>query len=228
MRIKNIDGGFAEIIENGIVEKAICMYDGICTVHFYGKPTKELNVGCSSYHSQYGIPISDDGSKLFVGNWESEPGGFKKGLHAYDISTGRLLWRLDERKIRHIFVYQKYLITLKANAAIFKVDVNNGAILEQIKSGSIENAYDLGFPYVLADTVKGNLCVLDVEHMAIVKKYSPKVINPSNCISSVIQGATLQGTVLTISGFEQGQLVSTFDVSNKPFNRVIDSAFPKS
>jgi len=234
MRIELIDGGFIEIIENGVVEKVACMYDGTCTIHFYDNPPKTLNVGCSSYHSQYGIPVSEDGSKLFIGNWESEPGGFKKGLHAYDISTGTLLWRLDEGKIRHIFVYQKYLITLKANAALFKVDIDNGVVLEQIKSGSVENAYDLGFPYVFVDTVKGNLCVLDIECMSILKKYGSvygsKIINPSNCISLVINDVALQGHTLTISGFEQERAVTTRDMSeylatNKPFSRIIDTDF---
>ena len=67
IRIEYIDGGFVEIIENEIVEKAVCNYNGICTVYFNDKdkPPKELNVGCSSYNRPYGIPISDDGS-----NWD--------------------------------------------------------------------------------------------------------------------------------------------------------------
>jgi hypothetical protein len=63
MRVETIKCGFITIIENGIVEKVVCKYDDVCTVHFYKKPPKELNLGCDSYNSQYGTPVSEDGSK---------------------------------------------------------------------------------------------------------------------------------------------------------------------
>jgi hypothetical protein len=91
MRIEDTEYSFIEIIENGIVEKIVCKDDGICTVYFYEKPPKELNVGCSSYNRDYGIPVSEDGSKLFTGSWEKGLGGNKKGLCAYDIESGSLL-----------------------------------------------------------------------------------------------------------------------------------------
>lgn len=223
MRIESIDGGFTEIIENGIVEKVICLYDGTCTIYFYDKPPKKLSLGCSSYHSQYGIPVSIDGRKLFIGNWEKEAGGYDKGLHAYDIETESLLWRLGEGKIRQIYVYENYLIVLKAYDSIYKIDIHSGTVLWQIKSGTIENAYDLGYPNVLVDAVKEKLCVLNVEKMSIVKKYgtiyNSKIINPSNSISLVITDASVQGNELTISGFESDQ---------KQFRRIIDADFHSS
>ena len=232
MHIEDIDnGGFVETIENGIVKKVVCSNEnGICIVYFYDKPPIELNVGCSVYNRQYGIPVSEDGSKLFIGSWEKGFGGLEKGLMAYDTTSGSLLWRLAEGKIRHIIVYQNYLITLKTNAAIFKVDISSGAILDQIKSGTIENLYNLGFPYVLVDAVVGKLCIIDVESMSITKKYGSKhgskLINPSNCLSVLIQSATLQGNTLTISGVEQEHFNRTFDVSNhKSFSRIIDADF---
>ena len=202
------------------------MYDGKCTVYFRDKTTKELDVGCDSYNSQYGIPLSEDGSKLFVGSWAKDFGGNKKGLHAYDINSGALLWRVNEGKIRHIFVYTNYLIALKAYACIFKIDIDSGAILGQIKSGTIENIFNLGFPYVLADTMSGKLSVIDVEKMLIVRKYSTKTVNPFECLSCVIREAVLNDNKLTIYGFEEYPN-KNYDISgSNEFCRIIDTDFP--
>jgi hypothetical protein len=105
MQIINIDYGFIQIIENNIIEKIVCQYDGICTIYFYDKPPKKINIGCEVYNRQYGISISENGSNLFFGSWG-------KGLLAYDIESGKLLWKSSDRKIRHIFVYTVYLIAL--------------------------------------------------------------------------------------------------------------------
>lgn len=223
MQIELIDGGFIQIIENDTVKKIVCNYDGKCTVYFNDKPPNELNIGCTVFNRQYGIPVSEDGKKLFVGSWE-------KGIHAYDTASGSLLWTLPEKKIRNIFAYLNHLIALKANAAVIKVDIDSGTVLGQVKSGAIENAYDLGFPYALVDTVKGSLCILDVEDMKIVKnygsKYGSKLVNPTKSLSIAIQDATLKGDTLTISGVEQENYSTTFSLSNnKPFSRVIDTDF---
>ena len=230
MRIEYIDGGFVEIIKNKIVEKVVCNYNGICTVYFNDKdkPPKELNVGCSSYNRPYGIPISDDGSKLFIGSWERKLDGIEKGLQAYDVSSGSVLWRFPEGKIRSIFVYSKYLIVLKDGAGIFKLDIGDGAVLGQIKGTTIVHIFDLGFPYVYIDTnaMAGKQSILDVEKMLVIKKNNKKMVNPSNSLSVVIQNVTLQGNILTISGVEEVQFSRKWSEANhKHFDRIIDTDF---
>lgn len=219
MRLEPIDGGFVEVIENGIVEKIFCMYDGICTVYFYDKPPKKLNVDCSSYNKQYGIPVSKDGQKLFFSSWE-------EGLFAYDIFSGTILWKMKGTKITSIIVHDTYIITKKYCASIIKLDIDSGEVLAEIKSGTIERDFDLGGSYILVDSIKGKLSVIDTEKMLVVKKYNPKIVNPSNSLSVSIHDATLQGNTLTISGAEEVQTSRTYNETNyKAFNRVIDTDF---
>jgi hypothetical protein len=237
VRIEPTNNGFVEAIENGVVEKVVCNYEtGTCRVFFYDRPIKELNVGCSSYHFQYGMPVSEDGSKLFVGNWEKESGGLDKGLHAFDITSGVLLWRLTEGKIRNIFVYPKYVIALKALTSVYKLDIDSGKVLGQIRSGTIEQIFYLSFPYVLIDSIKGNLSVLDVESMSIVKNYGSvyrsKKINPSNSLSVVIRDAKLKDGTLTVYGFESDpnkiytSSPASLQIQNSIiFERLIDTNF---
>ena len=206
---------------------------GIITVHFHNKPPKELNnIEFSPTHIwATGMPVARDGSKLFVGSWEKVIDGVKMGLRAYDIETGALLWRLDEGKIGDIFVYSTYLIVEKQYASIFKLDIDSGAVLGLIKSGTIEKMFDLGTPYVLADTISGKLCVINTNTMEIVKNYGglykSKLINPSNCLSLSIVEAGLQNNTLIISGFESypDRNYDISDFNSKAFDRIIDTAF---
>jgi len=229
MRIERINNGFIQFYDNKVVEKTICNYNGICMVFFHDKPPRELCIGSSSYNAQYGMPVSEDGSKIFIGFWDKEYGDYKKGLLAYDIKSGSMLWGLAEGKIRNIFVYPNYLIIVKASASILKVDIVDGIILEEIKSGTIEHIYDLGFPFVLADTITGSLRVVNVESMTLLKsygsKYKSKIINPLNCLGFTITKAILYDNILTISGFEEYPDKNYNIVGSNAFDRVIDSDF---
>ena len=223
MRIEDIEFGFVEIIENAGIEKIECKYNGICTIYFYEGPPVELNVGCSAFNSQYGIPISEDGTRIFVGSWE-------KGLSAYDISSGALLWRFKPGRIRNIFVHSKFVIVSRAYASVVKIDIKTGKMLAEIKSGTLERIFDLGGPYIFADTISGKHCIIDVEKMVLVKKYTSKVVNPFGCLSLMIRNAVLQDNEVSIVGTEEYPK-KTFDPKNmaggKAFLRIIDPCFQK-
>lgn len=218
MRLEDIDFGFVEIIEKANVEKIICRYNGTCTVCFYDKPPKELHIECSSYNRQYGIPISNDGTKLFVGNWE-------KGLFAYSIDSGEILWKFKPGKIRDIFVYSNFLIVSRAYAAIVKIDIETGAMLGSIKSGTLEHVFYLDSTCVFADTVSGKHAIIDVQEMVVIKKYDSKIVNPYDCLSFTITDAGLQNNILTICGIEeypQRNFNPKIVLGGKAFSRIID------
>ena len=249
-------GEFAQYFDNNVIEKIVCVgeyvkvgtstfpnaageimqadkmkFFGTCTIHFHNKPPKEWSssfINFDWYNSQYGTPISADGSKLFIGSWEKALDGVKRGLRAYDIESDSLLWRLNEGKIRNIFVYSDYLIATQADASVLKVDINSGEVLGQVRSRAIEHAFDLGSPYILVDSIGSKLGVVDVEKMEVVKKYDiykSKILNPSSCRSLVIQDAQLQDNILTVSGFEGCPPDDPYSIESTPFSRIMDSNF---
>ncbi|MDW7658152.1 MAG: hypothetical protein SCM11_13370 [Bacillota bacterium] len=225
MSIEKVKHGFVETVENGIVEKLLCEYgednNSSCTIYFCDQTQKHLNIKCSVYNSQYGIPVTNDGSMLFVGSWED-------GLFAYDITSGRVLWRFRPGKIRNIFVHQDYLIAARAYTSVIKVDINSGKLLAEIKSGTLEHIFNLGFQYLFADTMSGKHCIIDVDKMLIVKKYDSKIVNPLSCLSLMIYDAVLQNNEIVISGFEeypQKTFNSKIFAKGDYFSRVIDSEF---
>jgi len=242
--------GFVQYFENNVVEKIICFgkdvkegtykytnnagiimeedkikYFGTLTVHFHNKPKKEMNSIdlCPSHSGRLGMSVSEDGCKLFIGSEEK-----KRGLRAYDIETDSLLWRLGEGKIGNIYVYSTYLVC-NTNRSIIKLDIDNGTVLNLIKSGTIEQIFDLGYPYVLADTISGKLCVINTESMKIIKNYGnsyrSNVINPSNCLSLIFLNAILHNNELTISGSEEYPNRNYQLSGSKKFNRIIDADF---
>jgi hypothetical protein len=228
VRIEDAEDGFVEMIENGVVEKVVCRYDGVCTVHFYNRLPRDLDVGCSVYNRQYGIPVSEDGRRLFVGSWRMGLGGREKGLMAYDIDSGSLLWRFPEGRIRTILVHLGNLIVLRANASVVKLDIDNGTVLGQIRSTTIEHLFDLGSPYALVDTIAGKPSVVDTDRMLILKKYGPKIVNPANCLLVTIRGADLQDEELTIFGVQDYPNRDYASSDPQKFRRVIDAQFGAS
>jgi len=224
LRISGAGIGFAQHFDNDVIEKIVCnTSSGVCTVHFHNRPPKDLDIGCSGYNHQYGIPISKDGSKLFVGSWDRSVDGVKKGLVAYDIETGSVLWRFHQGRIRNVFVYDDYVVASKSYEAIYKFNIENGEMLEKVKGTTVDHIFDTGTKYVLTET----LSIIDTEKMISVKKYSSKIANPLNSGFFYIEGAALQSNKLTISGWEQPPQW-TYDSDSPrgvPFERVIDTDF---
>jgi len=249
MNIEYIEGGFVQFYDNRVIEKIVYYvkyikvgtkvikisekktlasdiekFVGTCIIHFHNKPLKELsNIAFSVYNRQYGMPVSEDGSKLFVGDWD-------KGLCCYDTTSGERLWKYRPAKVREIFVYPTYLVAVRAYASIIKLDIETGELISELRSGTLKDIYDLEYPYVLADSFRGKLCVIDVKSMSVVKDYGSifknKVINPLNCYSVVVTEATVQDNILVISGFESAPNgVDDNSFESDPFTRVIDDNF---
>lgn len=244
MRLERIDGGFVQYYDNSVVEKIIFLgqyvkvgtihvrisenktierdelrHIGNSTIYFHNKPPKEFsNINFNTVHNRtYGVPISEDGSKLFVGRWERE-----EGLRAYDIETGTMLWRFKQGKIRNVFVYPDYLIAMKTDEAVFKMSLDSGDVLGKIKSGTLGRIFDLGERHILVDSLSGKLGVIDTSSMTITKKYSDKVVNhPSKGIGVTVRTAILQDNVLYVSGAD-----SFASGGSQEFEqRIIDTSF---
>ena len=195
MRIEAIEKGFVEYFENNAIYKIVCTYNaGVC-VFFHNDSISNINVACSSYNRQYGIQISNDGKKLFVGNWE-------KGLFAYDTLTGILLWHYKSSRIRDIFVYPEYLIILRANKAVEKIDIETGKLCFVIKSGTAEHIFYLKLPLIFVDKISKKYCIVDTKDMCVMQEYDSEVINPHECLSMLIRNVYLCNNEIVVEGIE--------------------------
>lgn len=218
MRIKQIHNGFVEYTNHPCVEKVICKYGSTCTVYFRNKTSKTLKVNCSVYNSQYGVSVSNDGTKLFVGDWE-------RGLSAYGIQSGEQLWRFKPGRIRNILVFPKYLVVARAYKEVAKIDIETGKMSASIRSGTIEHIFHLSASYIFADTISGKHCVIDIEKMVIIEMIHSKAINPKACLSLMLQDVKADGNSIIVTGIEdypQKQFDPDHIRTGMPFVRKID------
>ena len=208
MKIDCFNGGFKETLDSDVIREILFFYDGLCKVYFCNGTVKELNTVCDGYNSQFGVPISPDGKILFVSSWET-------GLHAYNIDSGKELWHFKSTRIKAVYAYDTYLIAIRYCKAVIKLDIADGTKIGEMTSGTIEHSFSVTGPFVLIDTYRGKLSVIDTASLSVFKQYPSKTVNPLNAISFMIRETYLKRNRLTICGLE----------GPRPFNRVIDPKF---
>ena len=224
MKYEYLDDGFIEYPENEFIEKIRFIYDlydndthkGLCTVYYYHEPPRTLSIECTIYNRLLGYPVTEDGKTIFVSSWEN-------GLTAYDITNNNILWRFKTTRIKKVTVYSDYVVAVKFGAAILKLDLYTGEVLDQMKSSTIEISWELQSPYILVDTFRGKLSIIDTKKMSVAKAYKEKTINPNNCCSLLIQKVNANNNALIISGLEEYPHWDYAITGKSPFERIIDT-----
>lgn len=199
MRIEKFKGGFTTYFQDHIVNKVVSYYDRTCVIHYTDGSQRTIEFTgkdvVDSYNAQFGVPVSDDGSKLFLSSWEN-------GLAAFDTATNAVLWRYKRTRITNSVVYRSYLVAKRDCESILKFDIETGEVLAVAKSGTLERMFHLVGQYILVDTYRGKLSVIDTENMTVVKQFPQKLINPFECLSFVIREAEFKENKVIIRGFE--------------------------
>ena len=217
MEIKKTASGFEETIGGREIHKIVFDTEGNCKVVFNDKSNQTFQTECSVYNIQYGIPVSDDEKQLFVGSWE-------KGLFAYEIHSGSLLWWCRSKRIRELFLFDDYIIAVKANEAILKIDIKTGEILDRIKSRTIESAFYLSGNCIAVDRIKGFISIVNTAALKEMFHFQNNTINPNRCLSLLIREMSIVGDQLLIQGVEEYPDGNTA-APGKAFRRFVP--FPK-
>jgi hypothetical protein len=231
--IENIPDGFIQHVNKDPVDRIENRYDiekpalGTSTVIFTdGRPPVVIKSHVDIENKMLGTPVSNDGSKLFVGRWRSL-------YAAYDCFTGKRLWTIREGRILKTIVYDDFVILEKAHTSVIKADINDGAILNRINSGYIENVFKLDEKHLLINDIGRYTVVIDVDTFEKVRKYDNETVNPGIFLSFLMLDAELKDNQLVISGFESvpwSDDIATRRVTKyvpKKYTRVIDPEFYK-
>lgn len=201
------------------IDKIILYDNNSCEIQFNNGIVKALPFSCDSvYCSQYGVPLSTDGSIILFSNWEN-------GLTAYHIDKETILWRYKKSRITKVFICLGYVVAIRYGKSIVKLDLNTGEVCSMIQSATIEKAFALTERYLLTDSIKGNVAIIDVMAFCIMKKYRKLIVNPNNCLSIVINNAFLSNNNVVIVGFEEYPEGNINNRSKSVFERIIDPAF---
>lgn len=217
MEIIRTDYGFTEELEHPFIHKIECVFPERCVINFCDGSSNSFYMKSDIYNRLYGIPASKDGALIFKSEWDN-------GIYAVSTKNGEIIWHFKKKRITRIFVYQTYIVALQQNKAVIKIDVLSGKELAEIKSPSIEDAFQLFEPYVLVDRIKGYLCILDTNSMIVTKRYHKATYNPEACLSVVIKDAYVKDGLVYIEGFEEYPNNSYQMFSQKTFDRALGQA----
>ena len=196
MEIIKTEKGFTEVFDHPIIQQLEFDFAGTCKILYHNQPSKIIAFQSDIYHWQYGIPVSLDGSTLFKGNWED-------GVYAINAADGSVKWHYQQTKIEWVIAYPSYLIAIKSGASVIKLDIQTGAVVDEIRSAAIERCFALKNPYLLIDRIKGKLSLLDTEKMDVIRSYNSAEYNPNKCLSCLIQCAEWREKSIVISGVEE-------------------------
>lgn len=196
MQIILFKGGFRHCYDHNTIAFTDCDYDtGNCTVTFHDMSTKTIKTPCSSYNSQYGIPVSPDGKLLFYTDWY-------KGLYVHQIDDGKLIWYMRKSRLTSMHVTEDCLYVTRYCKTFYKIDYHNQTIVNEITGTDINK-----FVYFEDDTCllwfsKGCICHIDCKTFDIIAKYPNKIYNPNECLSLRVRNAYRQNNTFYIEGFE--------------------------
>ena len=184
----------------------VIFQDGSSVIH-------KLNIS-SVYVSIYGVPLSADGSVMFVGDWNN-------GLIALDTRSGKELWRLKKRHIRSTLIFSDYGVTVQSEKALIQFDPQTGAILNTINGGLIDKMYFLKDELVLIYRHKGSACIVDCRSMRVVKRIDPRILDPYECLSFCLLNVHIENNQVIATGWESGSRAEKKFKPKHNFERVI-------
>lgn len=204
MRIEHINRGFKEHLKYSPIEKAIFQIDDAYSKGKYSLFFRDGNViegGFEGkklepiYSRQYGVPPSIDGKMLFWGNWYN-------GLYAANAADGSIAWHLRSSKITNIFVFSNYLVALRCNYALQKLDVNSGKAIGEVRGTSFIKSWRLDERNVLLDGKHNKFLLVDTEKLEVIRTYPKTLIDTGQWLHPVPRTVWVENGELMVEGFE--------------------------
>ena len=149
-----------------------------------------------AFNGQYPPPVSLDGKVVYVGTWA-------RGLHCYEIPSGKLLWRKGPGKVRRIFPVKRAVVTEMADRGLYRRDQTTGELTGQVKMAGISFARALGSDRIFAGPFRRKYLIVEVPELKPVAQVPEADLNPNNCLSLLLLAIAPSGGSLIASGWEE-------------------------
>jgi len=186
-------------VQNSVINFVECYYrKGYIRVFYNDGTEKSFSMPIDVYNEQFrNVPISAERNWIFWGSWE-------KGICAYDLITGEVIWRIKGWKFTNILVFDKYLVTAQQYKKLLRLNIENGEILDEVKSGTLGSVYKLDDRYFYADSMSGIGTIYDVADMAVYKRYPKKTFPSDHPYGFSIRDLWLEDNHIFAEGFIKG------------------------
>lgn len=199
MNIK-YDSCILTIVYNGVhdIQEVRFDNDGFCQIiSKTNKVLSEFQTVCSPpYNHQYGVPISNDGKFIFIGNWE-------KGLFCYSVYNGNLVWKQKPGKVRNIITTSDMLLVEVCDKGIQKRAVDTGDLISEIKMKNIQFLHAISENEIFTGYIKNKYFIYEIPSLYEKYSISEAVLNPNKCFSFNILKSIKENGNLLIAGWEQ-------------------------
>ena len=170
---------------------------GLCRIISSGRLiTSFPTVYEPAFNGQYPPPASPDGKVLYVGTWT-------RGLHCYEVSSGKLLWRKGPGKVRHIFPVNGAVVTEMADRGLYRRDQTTGELTGQMKMAGISFAQSIGPDRIFAGPFRRKYLVVEIPELKPVAQVAEADLNPDDCLSLMLLAVAPSSGSFIASGWEE-------------------------
>lgn len=163
------------------------------------------HVELSAYNLQFGVTLTDDGTKFFLQSWEM-------GLFCFETQTGTLLWHIKRKKAFQLATRGNTVLCHFSGQCIAIIDVASGDILRNYSFTSGTTFKPLSSDYYLVGPKRNRYEIIDGD-LETVSKIPVSKLNPHAFDCFIIQDASLDGGNLVIAGVEY--LADEFQIAVK-------------
>ena len=126
------------------------------TVHYSDGTKAEWKTKViGGFITQFGVAISDDGTKIFAQTWEN-------GLYCLDARTGERIWRTKSRAgITNIYVSHDTICAHKHEKALQLLDIHTGEVLKEKKPATAWGFHSVDHTRILCKVTARKWEVID-------------------------------------------------------------------
>lgn len=200
MSIQRTDLGFTVDYRSNIISRAdVNPYAGTILFYFFDGDTATVDVSVyvgmsKAYNSQFGITLTDDGTRFFVQSWET-------GLFCFETETGNLLWHNKQKKAYHLATVGTTLLCHYKGKCISIINVETGLPIRSYPLALGATFKPLCRDYYLVGPKRGYYEILD-SNLERRAKIAKEKLNPYAMDNFIIQNASLTEGGITIEGVE--------------------------
>ncbi len=166
--------------------------------------------------SQFGVSVTEDGTRFFIQSWES-------GLFCFDIQTGALCWHHGRKRAYNLVVNKTELLCQFHDECILLIDINSGDIMDSYPLSCNSVFVPITNNYIIVGPKRNRYIVMDAK-LSVKAKIPVKEFNPNFYENYIVQKADFTSNGIKISGVEYSNKSLTTAIRENTLPRLIASS----
>ena len=158
---------------------------------------------------QYGIAVSNDGTKVFAQTWEN-------GMFCFDLKTGDKIWKTKSRRgITNVFVGDNTITVILHNYSMQVLDIDTGEVLIEKRPCTAHGFKTLNNKYIVCQVTARRWELIEAETLETKETFKHKEFTNNHTDYVVNHVSLCENGDICVKGFK-----NVFDDSFKPAKRL--------